>query len=145
MKRRLNASDEAALRRLRDRLALTLDFIESVQEFPSGAAVRKLVQESADQSDLRGLRLLAREIEMSPIGLAPHERDGLEALLQERLGVDIEAEREAISANASVAIRRGTIASEKERRRLEDYAEQLEARDPTSPEAAAIRGLLRKS
>jgi len=82
---------------------------------------------------------------MSPIGLAPHERDGLEALLQERLGVDIEAEREAISANASVAIRRGTIASEKERRRLEDYAEQLEARDPTSPEAAAIRGLLRKS
>lgn len=92
-----------------------------------------------------GMRLIAREIDMSLIGLAPYERDSFDALLQERLGVDVEAERAELAKKAAVARRRGTIASAKERRRLEDYAERLEASDPASAEARAIRELLRKT
>jgi malonyl CoA-acyl carrier protein transacylase len=61
----------------------------------------------------------------------------LSGLLRERLGIDVESERLELKRAAETAIARGRVASEKERRRLEDYAEMLEATggDPTEIES----------
>lgn len=142
MAKKPKPGDEAALQTLRDRLLATIDFVQSTQDFPSGNELRQLVEVTSAQGDLRGLRLIAREMEMATIGLAPHERDGLQAVLKARFGSDADTERIALSRHAAVALQRGRIASEKERRRLEDYAELLEATGENPAEADAIRRLL---
>jgi hypothetical protein len=142
MKRRLSVEQEAALAALRDRLVLTLSFFENAQDFPTGKQLRDLVESTAARGSLRDMRLLAREIDGMTIALAPHERDGLEALLQQRLGVDAEAERAELRRKMAVVLQRGTIASEKERRRMEEYADLLEATSGDPAEIAAVRRLL---
>ena len=79
---------------------------------------------------------------MATVALPADERDGLDAMLQHRLGVDREAERAAWSERIALAMKRGTIASEAERRHLEDYAELLEASGGDNQELEAVRRLL---
>jgi hypothetical protein len=79
------------------------------------------------------------------IGLAPQQRDGLDALLRQRLGVDKDQERSELRERIAQVLRRGTIASEKERRRLEEYADSLEATGGNPAEVAAVRDLLRRA
>jgi hypothetical protein len=139
-------ADAASLEALRARLIATIQFIESLHEFPSGEPFRAAIERAAAESNLRTLRLLGREIDaMATVALPPHERDGLDAMLQHQLGVDREAERAAWSERVAVAIKRGTIASEVERRHLEDYAEQLEATGGDAAELEAVRRLLSMS
>jgi hypothetical protein len=136
----------ATLEALRARLIATIQFIESLHEFPSGEAFRAAIEKAAAENNLRTLRLLGREIDaMATVALPPHERDGLDAMLQYRLGVDREAERGAWSERVAAAIKRGTVASEAERRHLEDYAEQLEASGGNPAELEAVRRLLSMS
>ena len=89
------------------------------------------------------MHLFARDIEAMTIALTPHEQDGLEALLVSRLGVDREAEYAAVQQSVAKVLRRGTIASEKERRRLEEYADMLDATGGDPAEIEAVRRLLR--
>ena len=135
-------SERPGLESLRDRLLLTLQFIEGVQEFPSGPQLRRIVEDAAQRGDARALRLLVREVSGFTTALAPHQRDGLEALLQSRLGVDTDGERAELRRQAAIALHRGRVQSEKERRRLEDYAEMLEATGGDPSEIAGIRRLL---
>jgi len=143
MKKNLKANDYARLRALRDRLLLTLEFIENAQEFPSGAQFRVVVEAAAAKQDLRSLRLIARELEQMTVALQSDQRDGLEALLRQRLGVDKDEERAALRSEVAKVLERGVIASEKERRRLEDYAEMLEATGGDASELAAVRKLVK--
>ena len=130
---------------LRDRLLLTIRFIENAQDFPSGQQLREIVEVSAAKGDLRTLRLIAREIDDMMIALAPHERDGLEALLLSRFGIDKDSEREELGRWAASILERGTIRSEKERRRLEDYVEQLTATGGDPAQIQAVTSLLQSS
>jgi hypothetical protein len=140
---RAKNGDPAAIAALRDRLMLTLQFMERAQDFPSGPKMREIVVRAAEQGDYRNLRLMAKEVDAMTIALAPHERDGLEALLSSRLGIDKDAERDEMRRKVAVALQRGTVASEKERRRLEEYVEMLEASGDAPAEAAAVKRLLR--
>ena len=143
MPKKLSPEHESALQTLKERLLLTVRFIEDVQDFPSGADLRNIVESAAAKRDLRSLRLMSRDVDAMTLSLAPHERDGLEALLRQRLGVDKEAERAEWARDVAAAIKRGTVASEKERRRLEDYVEMLEATGGDPAEIDAVRRLLR--
>ena len=143
--RQLRPDQAAALNVLHDRVLLTLEFFESAQDFPNAARWRTLADAAHDKRDLRSMRLVAREIEAMTIGLPPHQRDGLEALLRSRLNVDPEAEHAELARRVAAVLRRGSIASEKERRRLEDYAEFLESSGDNAAEAAAVRQLLMRS
>jgi hypothetical protein len=143
MPKKLSLEDESTLQTLKERLLLTIRFIEDVQDFPSGAELRNIVESAAAKRDLRSLRLMSREVDAMTLSLAPHEGDGLEALLRQRLGVDRDAERAEWARHVAAAIKRGTVASEKERRRLEDYAEMLEATGGDPAEIDAVRRLLR--
>jgi len=143
MTKRLSAQDEAMLRALRDRTLLVIEFIERIQDFPTGAALRGVVQSATAKHDLRSMKLIARDIDAMTVALAPHERDGLEAILMERLGVDKEAERAGLARQVAAAISRGSVASEKERRRLEEYAEMLNATGGDPAELDAVRRLIR--
>ena len=62
------------------------------------------------------LRRMAREIEAMTIALAPHEREGLEAVLREHHVTDKDRERAELRMRAVVALRRGAVASEKKGR-----------------------------
>jgi hypothetical protein len=142
MAKKLSPEDQKLLDGLRDRLVLTVQFIENAQDFPSGSELRAIVENVTSKGDLRSLRLLAREIDSMTTSLAPHEREGLEAHLASRLGVDSQAERADLRRRMEAVLARGTIASEKERRRLEEYADMLEATDGDPGEIAAVRRLL---
>ena len=135
--------DDAAVAALRARLLLTLEFIEGVQDFPSGAQMRRIVEDAAGRGNERALRLLVKEVDSLKAALAPHHQEGLSALLQSRLGVDTERERAERQRHVAAALRRGAVRSEKERRRLEEYADMLETAGGDPKEIADVRRLLR--
>jgi hypothetical protein len=138
----LKPQREIVVKTLRERSEVILSFIETAHDFPSGERFRSGVQDAAAKGDLRTLRLLAREIDKIILSLPPHEREGLEAILRDRFGVDADAERERLKARIAVIIERGTIASEKERSHLEEYVEMLEATEGDPNELDAVLRLL---
>jgi hypothetical protein len=122
------ASTTELISALRLRLLTTIEFMESRNDFPSGAAFRGAVEKAAAEADVRTLRILSREIDaVATLAIPPAERDGLDAVLKNRLGIDRQAERAAWGSRVAAALKRGSISSEVERRHLEDYAEMLEA------------------
>lgn len=126
-------------------LLLTIEFIERVQDFPSGPQLREIISSEMHRGRLAGLRILERDVKEMTSTLAPNERDGLEALLKQRLGYDADAAWHAERAAMRVALVAGRIRSEKERVRLERYLEALIVRGDGKDEAAAIEALLRGS
>jgi hypothetical protein len=143
MRRHLTEAQQKELDLLGQRMLLSIEFAENAQDFPGAKDLRAIVAAAIANHDLRTARLLNREVNDLMIGLAAHERDGLEALLRQRLGIDVEQERSNSRHQISQILKRGSIASEKERRRLEDYVESLEAAGADEAEIAAIRLLLR--
>ena len=83
--------------------------------------MREIVERTAAAGDLRALRLLGHEVAEMTIALTPGHRAALEAQLRDRLGVDVDAERAAMRRHVAEILARGTIAGEKERRRLAEY------------------------
>lgn len=142
-KKRLSPDDQYALGALTERLLTIVQFIEDTRESVFIPQVRKIVESLAAKGELRRMRIVARDIDAMTLALAPHEREGLEAILQHRLGIDKEAERTELSRLAAVAIKRGQVASEKERRRLERYVEMLQAIGGNRAELEAVENLLR--
>ena len=57
------------------------------------------------------------------------------------MGIDRNAERDQLRSEVAQAINRGAPRSEKERRKLEDYAEMLDATRGDHDEIAAVRRL----
>jgi hypothetical protein len=85
---------------------------------------------------------MARDVDQMTVGLTPDQRDGLEALLHSRLGIDADVEREELGRQLAKVIERGAVASEKERRHLEDYAEMLEATGGDAKLIEVVRRIL---
>jgi hypothetical protein len=144
-KKKLSSEDEARIALLRERMILTIRFIENAEDFPSGPGIRQIVQNAAQKGDLRTLRLMEKEVDAMTLALPFQEREGLEALLREKLGIDAEEERMEMHRRITEVLKRGTIASEKERRRLEDYAAMLEATDGSYEQIEAVRQLLKNA
>ena len=130
---------------LGERLMLTIEFIERVQDFPSGSQLREIVRSEMQRGRLAALRMLERDVAEMTLTLAPHERDGLEALLRQRSGYDADAAWLAEQTAAKLSIAAGRVRSEKERQRLERYLEALVVRGEHQDEASAIEALLRRS
>lgn len=139
-KRSLEAEGE--VRSLQRRLTLTLQFMENAQDFPSGRHIRAIVDSAAKRNDLKTLGLVARDLDAMTSALSADQRDGLNALLSSRLGIDAEAERAAAIQGAVEAVRRGTIRSEKERQHLEQWAELLKSTGDDPATLSSLRRLL---
>lgn len=138
----LTPQQKQLLRDLSERMLLTIRFIRDVQEFPSAGQLQSIIESATARGDLRALKLMSRDVDMMTLGLAPHERDGLEAVLQKHAGVDTQAERAEWRRRVRLVLKRGSIVSEKERQHLEDYAERLEASGDDPEELRAVRRLL---
>lgn len=123
----------------------TVQFIQNIQRFPSGDAVLRVAEKAFHNEDLRTLRLVVRDLDAGTIGLTPSEREGLEAVLKSEVGIDMDGEQEAKRQRVASIVRRGRIAGEKERKRLEDYVELLEAHGGDPGEIDAVKRLLRSS
>lgn len=134
--------DEAELRRLCEKLTLTVIFIRNAQDFPMAQEILRLVNTASDRRDLRTLRLLHKEVEAMTAGLSRDELDGLDALLNARLGIDKDAERCKARDKVATILERGTVASEKERQRLSEYATMLEITGGDAAELEAVRALI---
>jgi hypothetical protein len=143
MKHASKPEDESDLTQLRDRLLLEITFLEDAQDFPSGSELREVVEAAAARKDKRSLRLIARDLDAMTNTLERHQRDALDALLKARLGVDKDFERATLRRHVADVIKRGTIASAKERQRLEEYADIIEIAGDHFAELKAVRQLLR--
>src|SRR4051794_33924147 len=106
MKRQQSEDDKAAINALRERALLTINYFANIQDFPLAFMYRENIEKAAQSGNLRKMRLMARDVDEMAIGLAPHEREGLEAILRERLGVDKEAERAALSQQVARTLQR---------------------------------------
>jgi hypothetical protein len=143
-KKKLNPEAEKEVSALRERLVLTLRFIqEAGDDFPNCDQWLELVDNAATNGELRTLRLLVREVNELVATLTRDQMNDLRALLQARLGVDMDAERRDLQLQIARALKRGTIASEKERRRLEEYVEMLEVNGGNQAQIEKIEQLLR--
>lgn len=140
-RKKMTPVEEAALAALGNRLIDTLTFMEDRQDFPSGPQIRSIVEGAMEKRDMRTLRLIERDVDDMALTLAPHEREGLEAVLLTRYGLDKEAQREELRSAVAAVLARGTVASEKERVRLLDYAGMLEVVGGDPAEIQAVRQL----
>ncbi len=71
------------------------------------------------------LKLLAREIDDLRRSLPPDKQDGLEAVLQHRLGVDLKNESAARADRAWRIARRGHFLSEKVRQFAAEFVDEF--------------------
>lgn len=141
MRDSVESRDEAEL--LYERIRLTLSFVESVQDCePFGSAILAVAQKALASRSVRRLRLMARDVDALVATLAPHEREGLSAVLESRLRIDREKEHEERHKRVMAILRRGTLAGERERRHVIDFLEVEESRDEGSDDLDAIRRLL---
>jgi hypothetical protein len=141
--KKLDERAQADLSSLRDRVLLSLQFMDEAEDLgPLADQIRRTVESTCAKQDLRAMRLIARDVDALTNALPPYQRDGLEALLNRRLGVDKDAERLEASRHVAALLQRGTIQSEKERRRLEEYVEMLETTGGDPAEVDAVRRLL---
>lgn len=133
----------AQLLELRDRILLTVEFLdnhEGLGEF--GQALCEAARTNFAKGDLRSMRLIARQVDAFTIGLPAPQLEGLDAILRERLCIDKDTERRQTRAFMASILERGTIASEKQRRKVEDYLEGLQANNGDPAEIEAIKRLL---
>jgi hypothetical protein len=142
MGKKLTPEEERAVRDVGMRLTLTIKYIESVEEFPSGKGILSVIDRATKKNDLRTLRLLTKEIDSMSLALSPARRRELEQLLHTELGVSLEEEKADLHGAVAKVLARGTIAGEKERRRLQEYVEMLEATGGDLDVATAVRRLL---
>ena len=142
MAKKLSREAEDEFQSLQRRLVLTLQFMENAEHFPSAKQIRTIVDGATERKDLRTLRLVARDVDAMTTALTPDQRDGLDALLVARLGIDAEAERAMALQEAADAVQRGIIRSAKERQRLEHWAEVLEVTGDDSATLVSLRHLL---
>jgi len=119
-----NRATEVSL--LANRLRSTIQFVETAQDFPAGPTIRNLVGAAEAKNDLRTLRLICRDVDAMLIALAPSQRAELDTILRQQLGVDRDAEKATFDRQIAAILDRGSIASERERRRLEDYLAMLQ-------------------
>jgi hypothetical protein len=126
-RRQPSTEDEARLVELHSRLTLILRFIGDVEDFPSGPQILEIVEAAMSRRDLRTLRRIERDVEEMALALAPGERERLQTQLRTRTTGPSDLGRDRAHAEAAALLARGEIRSEKERRRLEQYADSLGA------------------
>jgi hypothetical protein len=129
--------------RLGNRLLAILAFIEGVQDFPIGSQFRALVHELVTAANVRGLKIMARDVDAMAITLTPDERMELSAVLAASLNVDLDAEWMSQEVEMMRIVAKGRISSEKERQRLERFEEALEFRAAPASQLAAVRAVLK--
>lgn len=142
-KSRSEKSEPPTVGSLRARLLATLQYLQSLEDFPSAADFREATEKFAAENDVRSLRFLCREIDLlANEVLTRNQREALDAILKQQAGADRSAERVALSQRVAAAVKRGRIVSEVERQHIENYAELLEAEGGSDAELDAIWKLL---
>lgn len=113
---------------LRDRIVITIQYLDDVDDLGEFAdAVVRQTEACFSKGKLGPLKLIANQIDSFTVALNMQQRDGLDAILGARLGVDRDAERASREHYLACVIASGRIASAKQRRKIEEYLERLES------------------
>ena len=128
MTRRLTTAHLEELRRLRDRAVLTIDFVRRRSDLGEfGGQMLAVIETTFAKQDLRGLRVLSRDVTELAQGMAPQDVKELESLMARELGVDLPAEAETENQEILAIASRGRIRNEREHRLVAEYLDRASA------------------
>ncbi|MCU0649221.1 MAG: hypothetical protein MUF00_14575 [Gemmatimonadaceae bacterium] len=144
MAKHLTAMQEAELSMLLKRIRLTVQFMNSLSNTRDADGFLEIAATAAEKRSLRNLKIIARELDITVRMLPEDLRTSLDAQLSSQLAIDLTAEEDALRKRVTRALRRGHVASEVERRVLEDYADSLRLKHSDDhTDVVAIERLLR--
>lgn len=125
-RRKLNEQQMEELNKLRDRCTLVLGFINRLGELGDLARqFDEVIQEAHATQNLRGLRILRRDLDEWSKDLSEDEQVELETMLRVQLQVDPEQEHAADIAELRQIEGRGRIRNEREYRLVQARVEEL--------------------
>jgi hypothetical protein len=143
VRRKLKEMQMHELNTLRDRCSLVLEFLNRRGELGDLARqIDEVIQQAHATHDLRGLRILQRDLDDWSRDLPSDDQVELETLLRVRLLVDPEQERAADIAKLRQIEERGQIRNEREYRLVQARAEELRASTAGAEEVQRLDVLL---
>lgn len=142
MARRLSPEQLGELDALRRRCHLILDFIASVEPAGVWSEFKAFVEKTAAKRDLRGLRMVVRDLTEAQTGLSPRDRGELSRRLQDELGVDLSQEQTKELKKIQEIVGRGKIRNEREYRMVHDRVEEIYADEQAREEVERLNALL---
>ena len=142
MARATNSQRETELQELRDWCIAMIQFMG--QSDPSDLFVKfeKIIDETFQDRDLRGLRAVKRDMREWAAGLSPDRHQKLDKLLRERFGRGLVEESKEFHKEVKRILKRGKIKTPDEYRLLTSYMDQIYADDSKRAEAAKVDQLL---
>lgn len=142
-RRKLNGTQMQELNALHDRCVLVLQFLNRRGELGDLARqFSEVIQQSHEAQDLRGLRILWKDLDDWSKDLTNDEQLELETLLRVRLQVDSDKERAAELATVREIEGRGQIRNEREYRLVQARVDELLSSHTSSADATRLQALL---
>jgi hypothetical protein len=142
-KRKLSEAQIGELHALHARCNLVLRFLNRHGELGDLAReFEEIIEKSFHTQDLRGLRILQKDLEDWSKDLSRDEQLELETLLRVKLRVDVDNERLIDIAQIHEIEERGRIRNEREYRLVQTRAEELRSSPAGAQEAERLQALL---
>jgi hypothetical protein len=143
VQRKLSESQMQELNALRDKCVLVLQFLNRRGELGDLARqFSEVIQQSFEANDLRGLRILWKDLSDWSKDLSSDQQLELETLLRVQLHVDSDDERTADVAMVREIQERGRIRNEREYRLVQARVEELRTSQNSVTDVAHLQALL---
>lgn len=139
VKKALTPEEELDL--LYRRSMLTCEYLRSYAGLEPASAFIDAVERTFQSRNLRGMRIMVRELSDLAKDLPPHRKEELQAELKFRFGIDGEDEDRRERDKVAAVLARGRINSEREYRRVMEWIEELESEAVVSDELRQLRDL----
>lgn len=124
---------------LRSRCLMIVDFAHEHSGLGELAdEMRKVVENSYATQDLKGLRMVVRDLEEMADGLSPRTKAELDRRLEAELGIDMKAERAMDKLTIEAMVSRGKIRNEREYRMALAFLDSVAGTDDVAARLAPL-------
>lgn len=128
---------------LRDWSVAIARFIGSIPEAASlSRQMEEVIHQAFERRDLRGLRMVARDVAEWATDLSPEQQQQLDALLVSRFGRGLKDQRKDVEREIARILRRGQIETEGEYRLLMARVDEIYADESKAEELEQINRLV---
>jgi len=104
--------------------------------------MEEVIHQAFERRDLRGLRMVARDVAEWATDLSPEQQQQLDALLVSRFGRGLKDQRKDVEREIARILRRGQIETEGEYRLLMARVDEIYADESKAEELEQINRLL---
>lgn len=142
-KRKLTEDQTAELQALHQKCNVTIRFLNRRGELGDiGRQFEEVIQQTYEEQNLRGMRMLGRDLNDWSKDLRPEERRELEAILSTELGVEADRQGAADETELRKIEARSRITNEREYSLVQARLEELRETSASSEEAQRLAALL---